>query len=474
MPAPVRTMRRVVKWVAVLLLVSLPIAFSQWYSSYSSPPQSLTIASGPEGGQYHTVAMELGRELTHRYGVVVEHLATDGSGENALKVSRGEADFALYQSGTAALEQDLHGLVLSDLNSIGGLYWEVVHLLKHPDHAETPLADIPEARIAVGPLHSGSELIAGYLLEQFELDDDVKKIDLPLSELAAAFRDDEIDAAMITIGIQATVLRDLLQPNDAGEPVCVLESIPFAAAIADQSSFLESYSVPAGMYSPAGSGVPQEQIQTLATRAQIISSRDAPAGLTEMITTIINDPEFQRNAHLTELFRGGTTFAQDNLDFPLHPGAQHFYDPHLKPLLNPDFVEATEGIRSFVVSLAIALFFIVKWILDYRSRSQEHKLDRYIKRLLEIEQEQKYLDQTDKSDDRRRLQDLLDNVTDLRQQALREFTAHEINSDQAVSCFVAMCHALSEKINAKISRQRIDTRLKEMRALIDGQIAERS
>lgn len=53
----------------------------------------------------------------------------------------------------------------------------------------------------------------------------------------------------------------------------------------------------------------------------------------------------------------------------------------------------------------------------------------------------------------------LDEVTFLRQGALGELTAHELNEDRAAVCFIQMCHALSNKINAKISRQRLDQRI---------------
>lgn len=59
-------------------------------------------------------------------------------------------------------------------------------------------------------------------------------------------------------------------------------------------------------------------------------------------------------------------------------------------------------------------------------------------------------------EDTERLQVLLDEVTELTQEALREFSAHELTEDRAANCFIRMCHAMSHKINAKLSRQRLD------------------
>ena len=67
------------------------------------------------------------------------------------------------------------------------------------------------------------------------------------------------------------------------------------------------------------------------------------------------------------------------------------------------------------------------------------------------------LDADSEAKDLASLQKLLDEVTFLRQDALQEFSAHELNEDQGADCFIKMCHDLSDKINAKISRQRLDT-----------------
>ena len=131
-------------------------------------------------------------------------------------------------------------------------------------------------------------------------------------------------------------------------------------------------------------------------------------------------------------------------------------------MLPSDFVEATEGLRSFVVSSLIALWLFLRWYRDHRSREEEHRLDQYIRHLLQIERRQMDLDQGTSFGDGTALQDLLDEVTTLRQEALAQLTAHELNDDSAAGTFISMCHALTDKINAKLSRQRMDTSLQQL------------
>ena len=88
---------------------------------------------------------------------------------------------------------------------------------------------------------------------------------------------------------------------------------------------------------------------------------DAPTVLVEAVTNVVMDEHFQRSNELHELFDKGKSFAMANPEFPMHPGAEHIYNPALKPLLNPDFVEATEGLRSFFFSLLMSLFPLSWW-----------------------------------------------------------------------------------------------------------------
>ena len=119
-----------------------------------------------------------------------------------------------------------------------------------------------------------------------------------------------------------------------------------------------------------------------------------------------------------------------------------------------------------MVSAIIAAFLGIRWWTKRRARRQEHKLDRFIRQLLELEQEQIALDQSEGWCDLEKLQALLDRVTALRHEALREFSAHELNEDRAVDCLLELCQALTEKINAKISRQRLDKRFAELGAAV--------
>ena len=105
------------------------------------------------------------------------------------------------------------------------------------------------------------------------------------------------------------------------------------------------------------------------------------------------DSEFVSEQNLLDLRIKGNEYAQATSSINEHQGAVHYFDPELKPPLNPDFVEATEGMRSFLVSIIVALYFIVRWFKKNKQLKAGHHLDVYLKRLLDIEKEQIDLDE---------------------------------------------------------------------------------
>ena len=251
---------------------------------------------------------------------------------------------------------------------------------------------------------------------------------------------------MISCGLDTPVLRRILQDNSAR-----LVEIPFLNSFVSRNTTLTQRTIPAGYFTTRPVPVPPKDFETVTTHAQLLAAHNAPVRLVEAATEIILDPGFHRQTGLTDLNSGGKQFATTRPEFPMHAGASHIYNPELKPLLNPDFVEGTERIRSFLVSMLVAVWLTHRWWRRHRILSQEHRLDRYIRNVLQIEREQVGID-GDRYEDGRTLQHLLHRVTHLRQEALAEFTAHELNEDQAVDCFVEMCHALSDKTSGKLTR----------------------
>ncbi|MBM81966.1 MAG: hypothetical protein CMJ78_15445 [Planctomycetaceae bacterium] len=452
--------QRWLKYLAVLMVVLLPISAHWIYTHWTRLPDTIRIAAGSEGGLYLPIAQDLAKDLRAK-GVKVEVVETTGSLQNLKMLKDNKVEFALYQSGTASRFDELQSKVVdgeSSIRFIANLFPEKVHLVSRFDVRIQSIADLSDKNVAVGEVDSGDYAMAMWLFQKFGIKLAKERIHaLKFADLPKAFAEKRIDAAILTVGSRAPILMQLFSSSDQ-----ILLPILQADALTQHDVVLSTTVIPTGLYRPTDGGAPGTDIQSIALNAQLLCRDDVSTTLGETVTNLVVNQAFARRNQLKELFEGGRDFAQRKPEFELHPGARSVFEPEIRPLLNPDFVEATEGMRSFVVSILIAAFLCFRWWKNRIEKAQEHRLDRYIRDLLEIERRQLGLDGPDRNlDDVDALQDLLDEVTKLRQNALEDFSAHELNDDRAADCFLEMCHALSDKINAKMTRLRFDEKIEE-------------
>ncbi|MEZ6123899.1 MAG: TAXI family TRAP transporter solute-binding subunit [Planctomycetaceae bacterium] len=437
-------------WWPVLLLLGLT-GMIACYRYRTAIPPTMTIAGGPRSGRYAAIASVLAEEIERRLRISVSIRTTQGSLENLRLLGRHEADLGFYQPQTGNIlnpdaDRRLDALSTSPAAHVSNLYPEFLVPVASIRRTETHLTGLIDGVWSCNDSQSGDHAIARLLMRHLDIESDANLQFINYPELPAALKNGNADVAVLCCGLDARILRDVLQP-DVGR----LVTVPAAGALGRKYSHLTQDTIPQG-YLQVSPMIPSEDFTTVTTQAQLLAADDAPVRLIEEITRIIMDPAFQRRAGLTDLADRGISYATASEEFPLHTGASHVFYPELKPLLNPDFVEGTEGLRSFAVSLIAAIWLINRWWTQRRIRSQEHRLDRSIRKLLQLERDQLTIDGDGRAGDAASLQQMLDQVTFLRQDVLREFTAHELNEDRAVECFLQMCHALSDKINAKLTR----------------------
>ncbi len=432
------------------VLISTSLACLYLYYASTRIPQTVVIAAGPAGGNYYQLGQRIADQLTNDLGIQVNVLESEGALDNLHRIRDGRVDFAFYQPDTARgnNEDESPGSAAF----VANLYSEVLHIFASAESGIKTASDLRGKKVSIGSRDSGDFAINNALFEHLGIDlDDIKVVDTSYQDIPKLLSSGELDAACMAGGLHSPAFAEIAQV-----PNIRLIAVPYADAMALHHVSTFPSSIPAGFYSSETPVLPAKESSTVSRRAKLLTRPDAPTVLVEAITNVIMDEHFQRSNELHELFAQGKTFAMANPEFSMHIGAEHIFNPELKPLLNPDFVEATEGLRSFLVSLFIGGWLLARWLRDRRLKQDEHELDQFVRRVLDIERRQLGLDEDESGKDIEKLQRLLDEVTQLRQEALGEFNAHSMNEDPSVACFVQMCHALSDKINAKLTRQRTD------------------
>lgn len=439
---------RNIPWIAISVVITLCV-LSGFYWYQTRLPDVVRIAGGPDQGRYDYLAHAIAAELKTRLNVEVVVQQTHGSLENLQLLESGSVDIGLYQPETRVI---LEGRSPDDSGEepalfISNLYAEYLIPIVRADDVVSRLETFSGTVWSCNDRRSGDFAMTSLLLQHLgQPDASVNVQSVPYKDLSDRLSNGEVDIAVICCGLGAPILDQLLG-NEIARPL----QVPHVDAFVQKHAVLRKEMIPAGYFRTTVPPIPRNDFHTVSLRAQLLAHRKAPVRLIEEVTKILTDPRFQRRHNLAGLFSGGNEYATDRPEYTMHKGASHIFYPEIKPLINPDFVEGTEGIRSFVVSIIAACWLMQRWWHRRQMFSQEHRLDRYIRDLLQLERNQIGIDGEDK-DDGRKLQNMLDEVTTLRQEALSEFTAHEINEDRAVDCFIEMCHALSDKINAKLTR----------------------
>lgn len=435
--------------VVTLLILLIPFGIQQLVQ-YRQVPNSITIATGKIGGRYREIMSGLGGELQRKLGIEVNFVESPGSSENIKMLVSGEVDIALCQPNVLVELRSAQDLDLREVKFIASVFPEValVHVSKTAEGKffERVPSDEP-LNVAMGEEGSGDAITTQLLLEFFEIDGAVEKHYLNYEDVLRRLQSKEMDVAVVTTGKNAKIQRDLSELSETQ-----ILSIPFVNALVERNPLFRRTTIPAGYYQTSPP-YPAVDIDTIGIDAQLLTHSRVSAYMVSLITETLLDPAFLAEMELNDLNRGGVNYARSDPSVPLHDGASHFYEPGLKPLFNPEFVDNTESLRSFFVSILVAAFLIWRWLKTRQLIRSEHRLDRFMARLLEIEREQVELAEGPvRISDCDSLEEFLDEITALRSEAMSSFSATDLIHDTGTECFIMLSNSISDKINAKLTR----------------------
>ena len=215
------------KWITVCLLgLLICIPLSQFVSGMAGMNRTIIIAGGPEQGLYRPLALSLQNVMT-RIGRKSEVRTTEGTLENLKLVAEGKADFALFQPGAyEGLKRFEPGLLEGESRKIGAaglervafvanLYSQPLHIAVREGSGIESLTDLQGKRINLGVKLSGDYPMARLLMEALDIEVGEQHFNLTYSELIDAFEKEELDAAIITVGMQARVFSALAKSGAA-------------------------------------------------------------------------------------------------------------------------------------------------------------------------------------------------------------------------------------------------------------------
>jgi len=296
--------------LAVLTVIGL---FLTLRYAAPAPPHSLTLASGPKGSTFATLA-ERYEKLLARNGIKLNVLYTEGSVDNLDRMSdpHSGVDIALIQAGLKS-EKDL-----SHLDSLGTMFYEPLSVFYRSPKPLQRLSELRGQRIAIGPEGSGVRALALALLKANEIE---PKGGTELSELegqpaTGALLERKLDAVFLTGDSAAPkVVREMLH----AEGIRLFDFVQ-ADAYVRRFPYLSKLNIPAGAFD-LGEQLPPTSINMLAPTVELVAHNRLHPALSDLLI----EAAFEIHGHASLLQASGQFPTPVTNAFPLSSEASRYY-----------------------------------------------------------------------------------------------------------------------------------------------------
>jgi uncharacterized protein len=247
--------------VAFLVALALGVLVANRFAG-PLPPRRIVMSTGREDGAYFAFALQY-RRILSEHGFTLDIRPGPGSLETLTRLVNRTADVGFVQGGTTT------GVDTTGLAALATVFYEPLWVFHRRALAVATLGDLKGRRVAVGEQGSGTRALALKLLADNHVDPaNTTFLELPTSELEAAFHREAIDAGFIVASPQAPVVHTLL-----AEPGLTLMSERRDAAYRSLHPFLTSVRIGEGMVDMARN-LPSDDKRLLAATASLVV-RDA-------------------------------------------------------------------------------------------------------------------------------------------------------------------------------------------------------
>lgn len=430
------TSKRIRKWVTAVMIVTLIASLVGWLLQRHRTTGPIRIATGERGGLYYKVGKAIQDSLRERTGRETNVISTHGSQENYLQVSNGKAEFAIVQGGAVPIEK---------MSVVTPLFPELVFVIVRRNRSIEHISDLAGRRVALGPHGSGTRNSAEKILKHFDIDpSDLKGTE---AYFTALVEDTSLDAAIVTAGVEHPDLRRVLET--AGFD---LLPVHIAPALDMVHPFLRSVQIPRGLFT-ARPPIPPEPIPTIATTAFLVSRPEEPYDVVQAALETIHEESLRLKVPTLIPRQEAARWISTRL----HPTAQLYFHPsdHLGFMAN--VMESLAATKELLFAFGAGAYLLwIRWRRLKEKESQElvrrqkERLDRFLEETLRLEAAQM------RTRDSAKLSDYLDQVTQIKLKALREFTEEELRGDQSFSILLDQCASLIAKLQLKMLSQNSD------------------
>ena len=282
----------------------------------------ITVGTGPTSGIYFPIGGAFATALKE-WGYQTSAEATNATGQNIQNILNGDAEIAIAMQDAVMQAYTATGAYegkepASGLKALMRLWPNYVQLVTTADTGIKSVSDLKGKRVGVGAANSGVEINARMILNAFGLSyDDITPDYLAYGEAIDNMKNGQCDAVFVTSGLPNATVMDLGVQYD-------MVIVPIDGDGRDK--LVSEYPYYAKSVIPAGTYNNTEDVEGVFVYNIMLVNKDlSDAMVYDMLEGIFANISTIKASHNAADKNIDITFGVDDIQLPLHPGAEAFW-----------------------------------------------------------------------------------------------------------------------------------------------------
>jgi len=412
----------------ILLLIILSLGACQ-------SKKELSLATGSQESTHFRVGTRISQLIATQSQEYLITLMTEGAGSksNLENLLEEKVDFALVQN-DIEIKKDL-----SKIRTVLPLYPQVLFIIYDPEIEANSLAELVRGRkIAVGPKTGGTVVFVEQLLQSYGIGPNAYEL------VYGDYKDNVIsDSVPISISLTAPnnlriakmILKrkgkiwSLDEPQNLGqgtsvEGFCLIN--PLAHPFIIPKNTFNQY--------------PKEAILTVAVYNLLVTSEETdPSTVYSLVKTILENKEILSSKDIRFRFLNENFIADKSFKFPLHKGTRQYLSRK-----EPGFFERYAELVGVLITAATIFIGGLSSLIGIGRRRRKNLIDNYYLKVIEIENIIK------ETEDKVALQNYLDSLTELRQDAFKALVKERLGADESFRIFTDFLADVMQQIKNRL------------------------
>ena len=284
--------------------------------------QFLTVGTGPTSGIYFPIGGAFATALKD-YGYQTSAEATNATGQNIQNILKGDCEIAIAMQDAVMQAYTATGAYegkdkASDLRALMRLWPNYVQLVTTANTGIKSVYDLKGKRVGVGAANSGVEINARMILNAYGITyDDITPDYLAYGEAIDNMKNGQCDAVFVTSGLPNATVMELGVSYD-------MVVVPIDGE--GREKLVSEYPYYAKSVIPANTYNNKEDVEGVFVYNIMLVRKDLSDEMVyDLLTGIFQNIATIKASHNAANKNIDITFGVDDIQLPLHPGAEQFW-----------------------------------------------------------------------------------------------------------------------------------------------------